>query len=568
MIQINQLKLPCGTDGGAASLEHPHLEGKIRKLLRLRTGDPFTYRIIRHSIDARKKPELYDIYSVLVELDGNEKHEKQLIEKLRDRNILYKKVVSYTFPETNEDAKPMAHRPVIIGEGPAGLFCGLELARAGYKPLILERGKSIEERTKDVEHFWATGDLNPQSNIQFGEGGAGTYSDGKLNSNVKDQAGRTDEVLNTFIDAGAHPDIAYEFHPHVGTDVLRDVVVNLRNEMEQLGGEVRFETTVTDLVIENGEIKGVKTRPSNSDASEEFIPAEHVVLAIGHSARDTFRTLHAMEIPMEQKNFALGFRVSHLQSLINGRQYGVSDPEEMERLHLGASSYKLTYQTKSGRGVYSFCMCPGGYVVNASSEPGRLAVNGMSNQKRDSKRANSAIVVTVGAEDFGGTDVLDGLRFQEALEEKAYTIGNGKIPVESYPDYKTAIENTGEILYNAEKCGASAPSEELCIKGQAVYAPLHELLPKDISEMFVEGMSYFERVIPGYAGEDAYVIGLESRTSSPVRIPRGETFESIGVKGLYPCGEGAGYAGGIMSAAIDGIKVAEAIGQRNLPAAK
>lgn len=545
------------------SASHPQLEARIHKALRIPKGQQAFYRILRHSVDARKKPTLYDIYSVGVYLPAirmtensvwlaepyegpeNRALERQLVDRAGDHNVLYRGPVRYQFPQTPDEAPQLTHRPIVVGSGPAGLFCALELAEAGYRPILIERGKEMQERIADVEAYWAGGPLQPDSNIQFGEGGAGTFSDGKMNTGVSDKAGRIDEVTRHFIAAGASPDIAYEYHPHVGTDVLRSVVVHLREQLIALGGEVRFETTLTGLEMENGAVAGIRIRRGEV---EESLPAEVVVLAIGHSARDTFRELYAEQIPMEVKNFAIGMRLSHPQRLIDHQQYGISDPAEMERLHLTHASYKLVAQNPGGRAVYSFCMCPGGYVVNASSQEGRLCVNGMSDYARDSGRANSAIVVTVGPEDYGGSGPLDGLGFQETLEGSAYALAGGAVPVQQYADYRDGNAVTGE-----------ADSEALCIKGQARYADLHTLLPQTLRENILAAMEQFDRKIPGFAGKEAWCIGLESRTSSPLRIPRDGSMQCIGVQGLIPCGEGAGYAGGIMSAAVDGIKAAEAV---------
>ncbi|MDO4619065.1 MAG: FAD-dependent oxidoreductase [Lachnospiraceae bacterium] len=585
MIRIDQIKLPCGSDKDM-------LEGKIRKLLRLSPSDVYTWKIVRHSLDARKKPALFDIYSVQVSLGEDKKSEKREEKKAaaaKSGNIRFERPVSYSFPEPDEQLPVLLHRPVVVGFGPAGLFCALMLARAGYRPIVLERGASMEERTADVENFWKTGVLNGKSNIQFGEGGAGTYSDGKLTTNVKDKFGRIGAVMETFVKAGAPEDITYEYHPHIGTDLLRGVIVRLREEIRELGGEVRFHSRMTALQTESGHVTGVEVEESVFDASragqsdyrtgqeqstcgvkeEEtrtyVLPAEVVVLAPGHSARDTIRTLHQDGIPMTQKNFAVGCRVSHPQAMIDRWAVGIEDQEELQRLGIPASSYKLTAQAKSGRGVYSFCMCPGGYVVNASSEQGRLAVNGMSDYARDSARANSAIVMTVGAEEFGGEDVLAGLHFQERLEEKAFRIADGRVPVEKYQDleqeFSAAEMQSGfdREGVRAVRCLSEEEAEKLCVKGLAAESSLRDLLPEELTADLIEGMQRFDRIIPGFAGPEAYVIGLESRTSSPVRLTRDEGGQSTGLRGLFPCGEGAGYAGGIMSAAVDGIKIAEAV---------
>lgn len=545
MIQISQLKLPCGSDSSK-------LERKIRKRLRLKPGEPLNWDILRHSVDARKKPDLSDVYTVGIRFENNSR-EESLVKRLHDRNIIRKEETVYHFPKTPEDASVMAHRPVVIGMGPAGLFCAILLAEQGYCPIVLERGAAMEERCADVERFWKTGELNPDSNIQFGEGGAGTFSDGKLTTGVKDRNGRHKKVIDLFLEAGAPKDIAYEQIPHIGTDRLREVIVGLRKKLIALGGEVRFHSRADRFLTDESEnIRGLIVQ--GPDGAYE-LEADCVVLAPGHSSRDTLRTLCDMKVPMAQKAFAIGFRVSHPQSLIDHQQYGISDPETMKKLHLAHDSYKLTARAKDGKGVYSFCMCPGGYIVNASSEKGRLAVNGMSDYARDSSRANSAIVMTVGEEEFGSGDILAGMRFQEKLEEKAYRMADGRIPVESYPEFKKSFKSEQAIPVREL---TDEESSALCLKGRAAIAPLHELLPDDLTQDFIEGMEQFNHKIPGFTGSDAYVCGLESRTSSPVRIIRDEHFES-GIRGLYPCGEGAGYAGGITSAAIDGIKVAEAV---------
>ena len=552
MIRISQLKLPCGHSRG-------ELENRVRKTLRLGGGEPLKIVIRKHSIDARKKPQLFDIYTVDADLGIGLNAEKKRVAKLRSKDISAVQPSEYRFPEAGSEK--MEKRPVVVGAGPAGLFCALMLAEHGYRPILLERGRSVEERSRDIEKYWETGVLDPSSNIQFGEGGAGTFSDGKLNTQINDKTGRSAEVLRIFVETGAPSDILYEGKPHIGTDKLRIVIPAIRERIIAAGGEVRFEAQVTDLVIRDGALRAV-ILPNG-----ESIESDIVVLAPGHSARDTIRALYERGIPMQQKDFAVGLRVSHPQSLIDKSQYGVFEKEEMKRSGLKAASYKLTARASSGRGVYSFCMCPGGYIVDASSETGRIAVNGMSEHARDSGRANSAIVCTVGSEEFGGTHPLQGMLFQQELEEKAFRLGNGSVPVQRYKalrDRFLQTEKSGENTDRAPSDGAEdeyLKAQDLCIRGKWSEADLSDLLPRALTRDFIEGMEYFDRKIEGFAGPEAFCAGLETRTSSPVRIPRGEDLQAQ-VKGLYPCGEGAGYAGGIMSAAMDGIRVAEAIRKR------
>jgi uncharacterized FAD-dependent dehydrogenase len=547
MIRISQLKLPCGHS-------EADLEEKIRKTIKLKDRDTVRYRIRKHSIDARKKPQLFDIYTVDADLKMGIKAERKLAAKLRNRNIAVVEESGYQFPPAG--GEKMNTRPVVIGAGPAGLFCALMLAEHGYRPILLERGRCVEERAKDIDRYWESGKLDPSSNVQFGEGGAGTLSDGKLNTQINDKTGRSEKVLQVFTEAGAPEDIRYESKPHIGTDLLRVVIPAIRNRILAAGGDVRFEAQVTDLVIGDGSVRALVL----ADGSK--LRTDTVVLAPGHSARDTIASLFQRGVPMEPKAFAVGLRVSHPQSLIDRAQYGVWEREEMRELGLSAAPYKLTAKAASGRGVYSFCMCPGGYIVDASSEPSRIAVNGMSEHARGSGRANSAIVCTIGPEEYGTDHPLSGMYFQQELEEKAYRIGQGAIPVQRYIRMKENFEKRR----NGEPVPADSPdpyltSHDLCIRGRWTPADLSELLPRALTADFIEGMEEFDHKIPGFAGEEAFAAGIESRTSSPVRIPRGEDLQSR-IRGLYPCGEGAGYAGGIMSAAMDGIRVAEAIRMR------
>ena len=534
MLRIQQLKLPV--------IHTPEdLKTKMIKILRIRPEDLIRYEIIRKSLDARGG-ELKYVYLVDVEV----KRESSVLKHCPKQ---VSKVVRtwYQFPAHGEN--PLNRRPVIIGAGPAGLFCGLMLARNGYAPIILERGERAEDRARAVETFWLTGKLNPTSNVQFGEGGAGTFSDGKLNTMVKDPVGRNRKVLELFVEAGAPEEILYENKPHLGTDQLIGIVTRMRKEIEDLGGEVRFGCRVTDLLTDRGQIRGVsyEQRQTADRVEEQELRTDVVVLAIGHSARDTFSMLKEKGIPMQAKSFAVGVRMEHPQHMINESQYGKDYPAI-----LPAAAYKVTRQTGGGRGVYSFCMCPGGWVVNASSEEGHLAVNGMSYQARDSRNANSAMIVTVTPDDFPGTDVLAGVEFQRKLEKAAYGLCDGKVPVQLFGDFCRNVPSTmlGEV--------------EPCIKGQYELSNVRTIFPQELSSALEEGIKGCEALIHGFSRSDAVLSGVESRTSSPVRIIRNTEFESK-LSGLYPCGEGAGYAGGITSAAMDGLKIAEAIAKKYVP---
>lgn len=533
MIRIQQLKLSLEHDGD--TIEH-----RIRQELRLSASQTFSYEIVRRSVDARKKPLLYYVYTVDVTMAG----EGKLVKKLHRPNIQLVQRARYHFPTMGESALPAP--PVVVGAGPAGLFCAYELALHGYRPLILERGKPVEKRMADVARFWETGILNPSSNVQFGEGGAGTFSDGKLNTMVKDPVGRGRHVLEIFCRHGAPSEILYESKPHIGTDILTHVIRNFRDEIRRLGGKFLFESQMTDLHIENGRLKGLTVREARG---ERYIETPVAVLALGHSARDTFELLQRRGLVMEPKPFAVGFRVEHPQAMINAGQYGAD--ADMERLP--AALYKVTANFPNQRGVYSFCMCPGGYVVNASSEEKRLAVNGMSYYRRDGANANSAIIVSVTPSDFPDEGALAGVAFQRMLEEKAYALGGGKIPQQLYGDFKE------------RRCSSDYGDFASCVKGAAAFSALHELLTPDMNRCFTAGMERFGMCLKGFDRSDAILSGVESRTSSPLRMIRDENYES-NWKGIYPCGEGAGYAGGITSAAMDGIRIAEAVALRYRPA--
>lgn len=573
MIRVNQLKVSPEISLDEKQLDAT-LKGKIAKLLR-KKGDIFSYKIVKKSIDSRHKPDIFVVYSVDVTVYDADKREldkaseEKLIKKVNNNSIMLSKTVKYTEPDLLRVKD--GSRPVIVGFGPAGMFCALMLARAGYRPIVIERGEAVEERVKSVNDFWNGGKLNPESNAQFGEGGAGTFSDGKLNTQVKEVYGRISKVLEIFIEHGADESITYDAKPHIGTDRLVDIVKSIRKEIESLGGEIFFNTKLVDICFNDcdDDIKNIHQNNYNDNTTvigdkqdcgvnirqvigitveglkKEFISCDCLVLAIGHSARDTFYMLKD-KLVMEQKAFAVGLRIEHKQELINVHEFG-----DGKYKNYMPASYKLTYKASNGRGVYSFCMCPGGYVVNASSEEGRLAVNGMSYSERNSENANSALIVTVDSRDFGSEDVLAGIEFQRKLEKKAYELGNGKIPVQRFGDFSENRQTTEDAL----KDNSIRP----CIKGDFTGANLRKLLPVELCDALIEGVTSFDRQIPGYANPDAVFAGVESRTSSPVRINRDERLQAFGIRGVYPCGEGAGYAGGITSAAVDGIKVYEAI---------
>ena len=552
MIRINQLKL---------NIKHSEadLKEKILKVLRISEDSLLSYEIKKQSLDARRKPELFYVYAVDVKV----KNVSSVKKRVRNQNVQFKdKPLSYQIQADGTEV--LNHRPVVIGTGPAGLFCGYQLAVLGYRPILLERGACVEERMQAVERFWATGELDQNCNVQFGEGGAGTFSDGKLNTLVHDSNGRSQKVLELFVEYGAPKEILYQHKPHIGTDVLSRVVKNIREAILSYGGEVRFLTQVTDILSEPAG-KGRRLTAlqvyDHAAGKEDTIKTDIAVLAIGHSARDTFSMLLKNEIPMEAKSFAVGVRMEHPQAMIDEFQYGMKNDGT-----LPPASYKLTENLACGRGVYTFCMCPGGYVVNASSEPGRLAVNGMSYHDRAGENANSAIIVTVTPEDFCGMetgagtdrgceapgDAMAGIRFQRRLEETAFCLGKGNIPIQLYGDFKE-----GRV---SEGFGGVNPA----FRGGYAFANLRELFPEPLSRAFMEGMEGFGTMIRGFDRPDAILAGIESRTSSPVRIPRDQGMESP-VKGIFPCGEGAGYAGGITSAAMDGIKTAEEIIRRYSP---
>ena len=504
----------------------------VREKLNIKTIEDKDIKILKESIDARKKDNIKFIYS----LEINVKDKENKIANLNDNNI--KVIEDAPIEELIHGNKKMNARPIIVGLGPAGLFAALTLAKNGYRPIIFEMGEDIEARTQTVQDFWnGKTELKTDSNVQFGEGGAGTFSDGKLTTRIKDF--RCTEILEEFVKAGAPEDIMYIGKPHVGTDILKGVVKNIRNKIISLGGEVHFNSKVSDIIIEDGRVKKIKV-------NKEDIPCENLIMAIGHSARDTYEMMFDKGIFMESKALAIGVRIEHPQQLINESQYG----KYANHPKLKAADYRLTHKSdKMNRGVYSFCMCPGGEVVAAASEKEGLVSNGMSYHARNSKNGNSALVVTVSPKDYGNNNPLSGIKYQRHYEKLAYKYGGG--------DYKAPIQLVGDFLKDrkSNKIGKVNPSYRLGYE----YCEMKKILPIYVIDTLKEGIIKFDRRIKGYAMDDAVIMGIETRTSAPVRICRNEVLESISTKGLYPAGEGSGFAGGIISAAVDGIKVAENI---------
>ncbi|MDM3884879.1 NAD(P)/FAD-dependent oxidoreductase [Pseudomonas sp. BCRC 81390] len=528
MLRITELKLP---------LDHPDeaLREAIVQRLGIRDEQLLSFNLFKRSYDARKKnSELLFIYTIDLEASN----EAELLSKFADdRNIGPAPDVTYKF--VGQAPANLQERPIVVGFGPCGIFAGLLLAQMGFKPIILERGKEVRQRTKDTWGLWRKSVLNPESNVQFGEGGAGTFSDGKLYSQIKDPQHHGRKVLEEFVKAGAPDEILYINKPHIGTFRLTGMVEQMRQDMIALGAEVRFQQKVIDLLIDDGQLTGVVLE------SGEQLHSRHVVLALGHSARDTFRMLHAKGVYMEAKPFSVGFRIEHPQTLIDKARLGkyAGHPK------LGAADYKLVYHASNGRSVYSFCMCPGGTVVAATSEPGRVVTNGMSQYSRNERNANSGIVVGIDPErDYPGGP-LAGIELQERLEAHAYVMGGS--------NYQAPAQLVGDFV--AGRPSTALGSVEPSYKPGVTLGDLAPSLPDFAIEAIREALPAFDRQIKGYNLHDAVLTGIETRTSSPLRITRGDDFQSLNLKGLFPAGEGAGYAGGILSAGVDGIRIAEAV---------
>ncbi|MFZ6648209.1 NAD(P)/FAD-dependent oxidoreductase [Undibacterium sp. TJN25] len=527
MLRLTDIQLP---------LDHPEsaLKDAILHTLGIQEQELVSFAIFRRGYDARKKTAIVLIYTIDIETTVND---KVLARNAGKPRIGPTPDTSYHFVTHAEQAPEQ--RPVVIGFGPCGLFAGLLLAQMGFRPIILERGKAVRERTKDTWDLWRKRELTPESNVQFGEGGAGTFSDGKLYSQIKDPKHYGRKVLTEFVKAGAPEEIMYVSKPHIGTFRLVKMIEEMRTNIEALGGEIRFQQKVTDIDIQDGQVRGLHVNDG------DYIKADHVVLAIGHSARDTFQMVHRRGVYVEAKPFSIGFRIEHPQSIIDQARFGPNAGNET----LGAADYKLVHHAKNGRSVYSFCMCPGGTVVAAASEPGRVVTNGMSQYSRNERNANSAIVVGITPEDYP-EHPLAGIDLQRKLEELAYEIGgsNYNAPGQLVGDFMAGRQSTelGEVIPSYK------PGITLC--------DLAATLPKFAIDAMREAIPAFDKQIKGFAMKDAILTGVETRTSSPIRIKRNnDDLQSLNTKGLYPAGEGAGYAGGILSASVDGIKIAEAV---------
>ncbi|MCT4619822.1 MAG: hypothetical protein N4A62_10595 [Marinisporobacter sp.] len=528
MIRVNEIKLTLDEDQNL-------LKEKISKKLRIKPEEIIDYKIYRESIDARRNTISF-VYSIDVKV----KNEDKVLKK--NKNV--KKSPKLVYEDVPSGNKKLENRPIIVGMGPAGMFAGLILTQRGYSPIILERGQDVDTRSKDVEEFWKSGKLEIGSNVQFGEGGAGTFSDGKLTTRIKDI--RCRKILDEFVRLGAPEEILYAQKPHIGTDVLKNVVKNVRKAIEDLGGEVRFNSKVTDFFIENGKIKGLEINENTT------IETKEVILGIGHSARDTYEVLHERGIQIRQKPFSIGVRIEHPQGIINKAQY----KQFAEHKRLGAADYRLTYQSKKDRAVYTFCMCPGGMVVAAASEENIVVTNGMSEYKRDQENANSALLVQVNTEDFESDHPLAGVAFQRKWEKSAFLEGGS--------NYFAPAQLVGDFLndISSKELGKVKPSYLPGVK----MTDLKKCLPDFVIEAMKEAIVEMDKKLKGFAIEDAVMTGVETRSSAPIRIERNpETMESVNVEGLYPAGEGAGYAGGIISAAVDGIKAAERIIEKYMP---
>ena len=542
MLRLTELRLP---------LDHPAeaLRAGILARLRLRDDQLLSFHIFKRAHDARKKHAMVFTYTVDCEVPD----EAAVLAKHRgDLHVRPAPDMQYRIVGHAAGDVPSELRPIVVGFGPCGIFAALVLAQMGLRPIVLERGKAVRERTQDTWGLWRRGELNPESNVQFGEGGAGTFSDGKLWSQISDPRHLTRKVIDEFVKAGAPEEIQYVSKPHIGTFRLVGVVEKMRAQIEALGGEVRFRQRVSDVLIERGHIRGVTL------ASGEQLRADHVVLALGHSARDTFAMLHARGVSMEAKPFSVGFRIEHPQSLIDKARFGPNAGNPL----LGAADYKLVHHARNGRGVYSFCMCPGGTVVAATSEVGHVVTNGMSQYSRNERNANAGVVVGITPQDYradprgeGPASPLDGIAFQRRLESRAFVLGGST--------YEAPGQLVGDFLrgQRSSAFGSVLPSYKPGVHLTDLGEPGNESLPPYAIEAIREALPAFEHRIAGFAMPDAMLTGVETRTSSPLRITRGKDFQSLNVKGLYPAGEGAGYAGGIMSAGVDGIEVAEAVGR-------
>ncbi|VTU15627.1 NAD(P)/FAD-dependent oxidoreductase [Variovorax sp. RA8] len=539
MIRVSELKLP---------LDHAPeaLPALVASTLGIAPGDIASHTVYKRSFDARKA-ELLTVYIVDVALADAQAEAAVLAKHAGRPHVQPAPDMAYRPPARAAQDAP---RPVVVGFGPCGIFCALMLAQMGFKPIVLERGKTVRQRTRDTWGLWRKSTLNPESNVQFGEGGAGTFSDGKLYSQIKDPRFLGRKVMEEFVKAGAPPEILYVAHPHIGTFKLVKVVENIREQIVALGGEIRFEQRVTDVHIENGQLRGLTVLDQRTGQSHE-LRADHVVMALGHSSRDTFEMLHERGVHIEAKPFSIGFRVEHPQGLIDRARWGRHAGHPL----LGAADYKLVHHASNGRSVYSFCMCPGGTVVAATSEPGRVVTNGMSQYSRNERNANAGIVVGIDPRDYPGWEdgrtgsPLAGIALQRALESNAFVLGGG--------DYRAPGQLVGDFV--AGKPSSALGSVEPSYKPGVTPGDLHAALPAYAIEAMREAFPAFGRKVKGFDLHDAVLTGVETRTSSPIRITRGEDFQSLNVRGLYPAGEGASYAGGILSAGVDGIKVAEAV---------